>query len=393
MFSHHAISSTECVIVYNHNPSDANGSYCKKLLQEVILPNAPEFPCTLKEIRQDSQGEATQQRVSQDVQYGELTVMWAATEPNLESTLIPIRIDIFKGLFGARVLMMNTPGLLTPNNHGVLVEAQASWVEDEKQKYHALSQKLAKVSEVHDFSRLGIRFGQGRTWADTDILEANNLIVVKTTKYQSLFYKLGAGRFDVFPRGIHEPFGEIERLLTGDWAFPDGARETLEVDQNLLLLYPNPYFLFISPTRPDIAKYIELGLERAMQNGSFDAFFYQDTRVKIAFEKGNFQGRRVIQLSNPYLTPETLRVYEERKDLFLDFDALTNNNLSFVQKWKYIKSLFLTKRLFFFKIFYIIVLIFLKNTYEYFSKNPYTSCKKLSKISFPRSFVLGKILA
>ena len=92
-----------------------------------------------------------------------------AVRDDLEETLLPIRIPIYRGLIGWRIPLVSA----------------------------ANKDLLASVRTLDDLRRL--RFGQRQDWADTPILRANGLEVKTSQSYESLFRMLDAGRFEVFP--------------------------------------------------------------------------------------------------------------------------------------------------------------------------------------------------
>lgn len=108
-----------------------------------------------------------------------LQVMWAQSRDDLEETLLPIRIPIYRGLIGWRI------PLVSAANKDILASART----------------------LDDLRRL--RFGQRQDWADTPILRANGLEVKTSQNYESLFRMLDAGRFEVFPREVVVIDGEL----------------------------------------------------------------------------------------------------------------------------------------------------------------------------------------
>ncbi|WP_156184330.1 transporter substrate-binding domain-containing protein [Cellvibrio sp. pealriver] len=195
----------------------------------------------------------------------QLDVVWYATTNDLEERLQPIRICIYRGLLGYRVLMIK------------------------KGTQH----KFDGIQNLEDLKRVSL--GQGRFWADTNVLTANNLNVVKVLKYEGLFYMLDGDRFDAFPRGAHEPWAEMQRH----------PKLALDVEQNLLLSYTNPFYFFVNKSNTQLAADIERGLRIAIEDGSFNDYFFNDPTVKDAIEKTNLKSRTLIQLQNPGLPPKT----------------------------------------------------------------------------------------
>ena len=272
-FSSHAFSAAKTIRVNEF--SDPNATYAIKMLKLAIAhSDNPDYQ--IEVIKED----LTQARVNEEVRSGGLLdVCWTSSDAQIESQLRPIRIPLFKGLLGYRIFIINK-------------NDQA---------------KFDKVQTLDDLKKLTL--GQGRTWADGRILEANGLTVIKTNKYPGLFYMVEGGRFDGFPRGVHEPFGELE------------ARPTMElaVEKNLMVYYQMPFYLFVSPNNQALAKDLETGFERAIANGEFDKVFYGDKSIQDVLQKANMKNRKVFKLENPLLSKETPVA---RKELWFDPQTL-----------------------------------------------------------------------
>lgn len=238
---------------------DGIPKYAKGLLK-LALSKVPE-----KYEWDESTVNTTEGRVIQMLEDNQLDVVWYATTNEFEERMLPIRICIFKGLLGYRVLMIK------------------------KGTQH----KFNGIKNIEDLRRVSL--GQGRMWADTDVLVANQLNVVKVMKYDSLFYMLDGDRFDAFPRGVHEPWNEI------------ATRPTLQLDveENLILAYTNPFYFFVNKNNTELARNIEKGLRIALEDGSFDEYLRNDPSVGAALTKANLKNRIIIPLKNPSLPPKT----------------------------------------------------------------------------------------
>ena len=99
-------------------------------------------------------------------------VIWTMTTREREERLLPIRIPIYRGLIGWRVVLQR--------------QADAG--------------QLAAVQDIAALKQFS--FGQRHDWPDTAILRANGLQVITSQHYQGLFQMLDAGRFKLFPREI-----------------------------------------------------------------------------------------------------------------------------------------------------------------------------------------------
>jgi hypothetical protein len=184
---------------------------------------------------------------------------------DMEENTLPVRVPLYKGLLGHRVLIVH------------------------KDNRHIFDH----VKTIEDLRRF--KFGQGVGWADTEIMKANGLTVVAAPKYEGLFHMTDGKRFDAFPRGVHEPWGELKNNKDLD----------LAVDSNLMFVYTSPYYLMVTPRRPDLAADIERGLLMAIDDGSFDQKFFNNDMVKMVLKYANLKDRRIIKLRNPELPPKT----------------------------------------------------------------------------------------
>ncbi|HEY0893500.1 MAG TPA: diguanylate cyclase, partial [Cellvibrio sp.] len=207
-------------------------------------------------VQPDTGEQRTQGRYVDDVISGKVDLMWAATDRDIENKLQPVRIPLLKGLLGHRIFLIH-------------------------------KNDQAKFDRVKTFADLqNLKLGQGTTWADTKILEANKLTVVKTNKYPSLLYMLDGNRFDAFPRGVQEPWTEVNSI--------PGLE--LEVEKRIMLVYKMPFYFFVSKNNQKLAKDLELGLNRAIADGSFDKAFFSDPAIRTAVEKADLKNRLVFQL-------------------------------------------------------------------------------------------------
>lgn len=191
-----------------------------------------------------------------------IDVVWTMTSPEREASLRPIRIPLYKGLIGWRVLLVQREQL-----------ARFANIDSDQ-----LSQLLAV---------------QGHDWPDAQILQANGFNVLPVTGHESLFELLNRGRVQYFPRSVIEVLDEFNN-------HPDLA---LAIEPGLLLYYPTAIYFFVHPDNDTLAQALELGLERAIANGKFDALFNRMNGPMLAALK--IPQRRVISLQNPLLPAAT----------------------------------------------------------------------------------------
>jgi len=221
----------------------------------------------------------TQAREIDAIKNGKMDVVWLGTSKTLENELLPIRIPLFKGMLGHRVLMIRG---------------------GEQSKFN-------NIRTLQDMQR--VTLGQGKTWTDTEILQAAGMTLLTTMKYPNLFYMLEGGRFDAFPRGVHEPWEELTRH----------TELNLVVEKRLMLVYRYPLFFFVSRQNTKLARDIERGLIAAYDEGRFDEFFLSSPFIQDVITKANMKQRLVFNIPNPTLS-EASRSISDR--YWLDIERL-----------------------------------------------------------------------
>jgi len=194
-----------------------------------------------------------------------LDIYWTMTSNVREAQMLPIRIPLIKGLLGFRIFIIR---------------------EEDQEKF-------TQVKSIADLNRL--QAGQGTDWPDTTILRANDIQTIGITDYDSLFPMLEKKRIDYIPRGINEPWNEIETH----------KEKGFVVEKNLMLQYRAPIYFFVHQSQKALAQRIETGLRLAINDGTFDQLFYGYPGRSEVFERANVKGRKVFQLVNPLLTPQT----------------------------------------------------------------------------------------
>lgn len=217
----------------------------------------------------------TPERLISDVNSGILDVLWTATSRDFEEQLLPLYYPIYRGILGMRI------GIIRADNTNI----------------------FSNVKTLKDLQKF--KAGSGRGWADTEILESNGLNVIKSTKYPNMFPMLEGGRFDYFPRGIHEPWQEIK----------NNSELNLTVEPDVVINYKMPMYFFIKKDNFALAKRLNKAIESMINDGSYERMFFADAEVQNALSKSNIRNRRFIELNNPFLTPATPL---DRKELWFD---------------------------------------------------------------------------
>ncbi len=211
------------------------------------------------------QNEGPQARDVDLLKDGYFDVVLTMTSKEREQEFHPIRIPIYKGMYGYRLAIIN---------------------EGDQARFSA-------VRTLEDFQKLWA--GQGELWPDTKILRTNGFKVVGISGYVELFDMLKDRRFDFFPRGVHEPWKELA----------DVKHPGLVVETDLALHYPAAGYIFTNKNNKKLYDRLERGFRMALDDGSFDTLFYNHPDMKTVLEKADLKNRRIFELKNPLLPKET----------------------------------------------------------------------------------------
>lgn len=196
-------------------------------------------------------------------------LLWTVTSNHRETLLRPIRIPLFKGLIGARLMVIRR--------------------QDEA--------RFKQITSLQDLQQLVA--GQGANWPDTAVLKANGLPVTEGVGKEQLYKMLAAKRFDYFPRGVTEIANETAFL----------QRYDLVVAPNWYLSYPAAMYFFVNKDNEELAKRMESGFERIIDNGEFEQFFTAHPRIKNGLPY--LVNRKPLLLSNPSL-PKSMPINQPR---------------------------------------------------------------------------------
>ncbi len=212
-----------------------------------------------------AQTAASEDRQLLSMEQGRLpNVVWASSTPEREQRLRAIRIPLRKGLLGFRIALIHR-------------DRQAQF------------RRIRTVADLRAYA-----LGQGPNWPEAQMYRRLGF-QVQTGNYEALFRMLVSGRFDLFPRGVNEVFGEL--------AARQADLPELAIEESLLIHYPLPYYFFVSRDNAGLARRIEQGLRAMLQDGSFDAHFWHHHGE--ALRQARLGERRVLRLDNPLLPPDT----------------------------------------------------------------------------------------
>lgn len=246
----------------------------------VLLRTALQYSGAKYTLKASSISMPQSRSLKQIIHNDEVNVAWTMTSQQREKELLPVRVPIFKGLYGWRLLVTTQSKL----------------------------NSFSSMNSLSDFKQ--VHFIQGHDWPDTQILLDSGLTVVTSIEYSSLFNMLIKERGDVFPRSLLE----VEMELN---TFKDDAGENLTVVPHLMLQYPTAIYFFFSKDNPEIAQVVEKGLAIMRNNGEFDRLF--NAYYRSAIEHADIKNKIIIKLENknlPLLTPlENTSLWFSEKDM------------------------------------------------------------------------------
>lgn len=187
-----------------------------------------------------------------------INLVLSGYEPELEGVLAPVTIPLTRGLLGYRLLVVK------------------------QDRLHELSH-IDTLSELRNF-----QIGSGYRWQENSILRDNGLSL-ELGHYQNLWAMLTWERFDIFHRGVHEVFDELEARHRDRFAILPGVALAFRFD----------YFLYVPADRQDLQRILYQGLANAYANGSFMAFFESHPVIRKTLELADMDSRQVIRLKTP----------------------------------------------------------------------------------------------
>lgn len=250
------VFSSEAVIRYF--PSGTIYEYRWKLLELALAhTNDMAKPLQLAPFTEN----VTQNRGISLLEAGDIDVIALGTNAERKAQLLPIKIDILRGIVGFRLLVIR-----------------------------AADQE--RITQMDDISlRKQLMFGLNSQWADLPIMRANGFSVVTSSDYENLFVMLAANRFDAFPRGLNEARRELDERKKN---YPQ-----LAIEKSKALYFPYPVYFWVNKNNVALAKRIELGLNRSLADGSFRKLFESYHAAEITALKK--EKRKVILLDNTIL--------------------------------------------------------------------------------------------
>lgn len=219
----------------------------------------------------------TSSRNTRNLENGLYDINWLHTTTEREQQLLPVRIPLYKGLIGWRLLMTHKD----------------------------FQDRLETIASINELRML--RFGLGHDWPDTFVLRENGFQVATSVNRQSMYKMLRRERTHVVTRSVLEVWDEREEYHLND----------VVLESCLVLQYPSALYFFLNKDNAKLAQIIERGLEAAIKDGSFDALFWETYGETV--RRANLDKRKILLLPNPLIPKETP---VDRKELWFSLDDL-----------------------------------------------------------------------
>jgi hypothetical protein len=198
---------------------------------------------------------------------GAIDVISAASSRTNDTELYPIAFPVLKGLLGHRVCLIR---------------------KGEQARFDGLM-------TGYDFTEKKINICQRDYWPDTEVLQRNGLPVVTSKAYLPIFDMLQTGECDCFLRGAQEIIPEYQ-----------SRKAQVDIEQSFLVQYPQPGFFYVNRDNKLLAMRIELGLLRALDDGSYEELF--NKLMSPQLDQLNLKSRTSIRLNIPDMSETNLSI-------------------------------------------------------------------------------------
>lgn len=210
--------------------------------------------------------EMTQGRISALLDHNHVDIIWSGTNSERELNYLPIKIPLFRGLLGYRVLLIR---------------------QEDKSKFL----QIKTPSQLKQLTAC-----QGTHWPDSDILETNGYLVLRVADFHTMYKMLANKRCDYFPRAIFEGYAEQKMAIK--------SFSNIIVMDDLILNYKLPFYYFVQKNNTELAQRLERGLTTALADGSFMDLMQNHNITKHLFPLEQWQQKRYFELSNAVIASE-----------------------------------------------------------------------------------------
>ncbi|WP_158971372.1 ABC transporter substrate-binding protein [Paraglaciecola sp. L3A3] len=184
-----------------------------------------------------------------------IDVSWTTYTSDHEQQALAVKIPLLKGMFGYRVLLIR---------------------KNEQAKFSSIK----SINQLAELTAL-----QGKGWSEVQLMR-NAGLKVKTMDWTPKFYQLVSnGSVDYYPRSVMDIHNELA----------NAKAENLAIEQTLLLKFRNNAYFFVAKDNTKLAKRLEYGLIKSIEDGSYEEYFMQHGNNAKALKMLN-ESRHVFDL-------------------------------------------------------------------------------------------------
>ena len=239
----------------NHSPAYAN-YYYEELLKLALAKTEDQYGKTTIKFYPFSTGRERQRAILKN--NAGLDVIWSPTSQEREQQLLAVKFNLLPVLSDYKILLIR---------------------KEDSEKFSA----VRKLAELRNF-----KAGSGLHWQDTQILQENDMPLIKSWNYDPMFKMLAAKRFDYIIRGVEEIWSEL--ALHPNLPFM--------AEEKLLIHYKLPVYFFVNPNNTQLATRLKTGLEIAQKDGSLNKLLLSLPAFKKGYDEINNKNRILIPMKN-----------------------------------------------------------------------------------------------
>ncbi len=159
--------------------------------------------------------------------------------------------------------------------------------------------RFSTIETPYDFISRDFRICQSSYWPDVEVLRRNGFHTVTKDRYQDLFTGLANNDCDCILRGVQEIIPEAMKY-----------QASVDIEEDLVFKYFQPGLFYVNQSSPQLASRIELGLLRALDDGSYDELIVSLLGPSLTALK--LSDRLSFQLINPNLSPKSRALTKQR---------------------------------------------------------------------------------
>jgi len=227
-------SETSVIDFWNGNRSETRKIYEREVLEEVLVATKSDFgPWEIRESLTEYPG--LEESTVFEEKGHHLFVTVAGNQKFKNRDVIMIPRPLAKNLLGYRI---------------PIVRAEHS-------------KKFDTIKTPEDLHKL--RLGVPSDWSDATIFRHNGYQVIENGDFDNIFERQALGHFDYTTFGANEII-EIFRNRAS-------KQKELIINEKIMLFYPFPLVFYVNPNMPNIAKRVDVGLNKLSESGILDRIF------------------------------------------------------------------------------------------------------------------------